>query len=350
MQSQLRILYLLAAISLPSAFAGGPGDNFLSLLEVRKLEETHALKKERRDIEPGQKSIELKSISARLTQARIERNGFLQEQEGARRPASIPSKQIHGLSVPEARKLSTFEWQVLSELYGSSAQENLLNRSFALENLPPASRHENARVIWITNTSFPILSAADSRKENEDRKQSFLALKKLGYQVEELMVGPYTRMDDLADDLQKHLRLQIEGAPAYLVSQGGASAVVFHTLDLFPDLGQRKEILGWVNLNGKLYGQDKRQRSPASVKNLSPADRQKREIYNETLKVREERLDRQAPLGVKFPILSLVSTESGHRPASNLRESIVPDGKVFFLKKGSGHPEIGAALTALTDL
>lgn len=345
MQGLRPLLYLLLVPVM--CFAGAPQtqDDFRSQLLVRKLEERLALSSAREDYEPGAKETELQKIAHELTQARIERNGFIEEQGGARRLASAPPPSSLAELLPGHKGFSVFEWQVLSELYGKQRQEELLRSSFGVSSLPEAIPGKET-VLWITSPSFPILGRAEAAREKAERAEAVKRLEAMGYKVEELGTSPFTRLEDLAEDLQQKLRARLAGGPALLLSHGGASAVLFHTIDLYPALAHQSEILGWVNVNGRLFGKEPRKRTPASIR---AADRQEIEVRDQELRLRAERLERQVPLGVKFPVLNLVTLAGSHRPADNLREAIVPEGRTLFLRAGSGLREAGAALPTLRN-
>lgn len=344
------LLYLAFFPLVGFALSTQDKDDFRSQLAIRVLEEKLVLSAAREDFEPGAKAAALQDLSARLTQARIERNDYLSEGGGKRKLASISPDEL-STAYPGNKTYSVFEWQVLAEHYGKARQEEMLQRTFGVETLGREGKG-GGRVLWITSPSFPILSRAELEKENADRTKAMKSLRALGYEVEELATSPFTRMEDLADDLQKHLRPKLEtGTPVFLISQGAASTVLLHTFDLFPELASRAEIIGWVNVNGRLYGSEPAAaRDPASLaKKPSAADRLLVETRNEELRLREERLERAAPLGAKFPVLNLVTLSGAHRPSTNLRESIVPEGKAYFLKTGSGLQELGSALPYLRN-
>jgi hypothetical protein len=350
MKSFCTLLYLALFPLASFALSTQDKDDFRSQLAIRVLEEKLALSAAREDFEPGAKAAALQDLSAQLTQAKIERNGYLNEGGGKRKLASISPDEL-STAYPGNKTYSVFEWQVMAEHYGQPRQEEMLKRTFGLESLAPGEKG-SGRVLWITSPSFPILSRAEQEKEKAERTKAMTRLRALGYEVEELATSPFIRMEDLADDLQKHLRPRLEtGTPIFLISQGGASSVLLHTFDLYPELVSRAEILGWVNVNGRLYGTEPtKPRGPASlVKKPSAADRLLVETRNEELRLREERLERAAPLGAKFPVLNLITLSGSHRPATNLRESIVPEGKAYFLKAGSGLQELGSALPYLRN-
>lgn len=342
MQGFRPLLYLLLLPVVTFARSPQNQDDFRSQLEVRKLEERFALSSAREDYEPGAKEIELQKISNELTQARIERNGYIDERGASRGLASASPPPAH-------KAFSVFEWQVLAELYGKDKQEELLRGTFGVDSLPAASPGREA-VLWITSPSFPILPRVEAAREKAGRDETTRRLKALGYKVEELGTSPFTRMEDLAEDLQQKLRARLAAGPALLLTQGGASAVLFHTIDLYPALAQQGEILGWVNVNGRLFGKEPGKRAPASKgKAITAADRQEAEVRDQELRLRTERLERQAPLGVKFPVLNLVTLTGKYRPAGNLREAIVPEGRTLFLRDGSGLREVSTALPALRN-
>jgi hypothetical protein len=74
---------------------------------------------------------------------------------------------------------------------------------------------------------------------------------------------------------------------------------------------------------------------------VTAADRQNLDVRQEFLRLQQERLERQTPLGAKFPVLNVVGSSGGAR---NLRESVVPEGGTLFVKNAGGLPGIEAAL------
>lgn len=344
----IRLFYLLALFPPLAAVALTPlqKDRFRAELEVRRLEEKLALSSERDDLEPEDRQAEGKKLSALLTEAKIEKVGVLQEAAASRSPASVAPAESLAELFTAPKKRSAFDWQVLGELHGRKATDDLLRAAFGQAELPPAGG--SGTVLWISSPSFPILSRAEAEKARAERAKAAKELARLGYKVEELAPSPFIHMEELTEDLQKTLRARLAAGPAFLLSQGSASAVLLRTFDNYPDLLRHEAVLGWLNLNGQLFAKPLSARAPASVRKESAADRQLRETRQEELRLRLERLEREVPLGAGFPVLNLVTLEGPSRPAENLRESIIPDGKTHFLKTGPGYRELGAALPALT--
>src|SRR5687768_16858495 len=86
------LLYLLFPVAC-LALAPEEKDDFRSQLTLRLAEERLALSTAREDLEPGEKMAMLRDLSAQLTQAKIERNGYLEERAAARRLASAPGTE-----------------------------------------------------------------------------------------------------------------------------------------------------------------------------------------------------------------------------------------------------------------
>jgi len=345
-------------------------DSFRAYLEMRRFEEKSTLLEATVNLEPEEKNRERREISSRLTQARIDFHSILSSEGSAlstweksvlqrvsgkkRFEGKIADEEtllFLGKNYPLARNFSAFEWQAVSEFFGQSTQEAFLKSIYALEPVPTHSAAviDPPTAIWIITPSFPILTLAELSKLKKERAQATKKLKSAGYKMEEIAVSSFIRLEDQSEDLQNSIRHRLSKGNFFLLTQGSTSAVLLRTFDLFPDLLQKKEILGWLNLNGQLFGPSRQSngRKPASLAKITAADKQLFDVNEELLRLRLERLDPQAPLGAKFPVLNLVTLKGSHRPTMNLRESVVPEGKTFFLLEGSGFSSIESALPAM---
>lgn len=364
------LVFLCGLLTYAHASAGSTTfqDSFRAFLDMRKLEEQTSLLAARTDLEPEAMRTQLQALSARLTQARIDFHSILPEEQSdtspwelqvlrrleknkaAKEPKTADPEALAFLkeAYPTASSLSAFEWQVISEFFGTATQRDFLDSTFAIHAEPAATKEKTGKrfAVWVNTPAFPILSKQDQARQKSERAIADRKLAALGYQTEEINVSPFIRMEDQAEDLQKLLKSRLKIGEFVLLSHGAASAVLFRAFDLYPDLLAREEILGWVNMNGKLFGiaHDTSVRKPASLKKISAADRQELDVRQEFLRLRQERLERQAPLGAKFPVLNVVTMGGAYRPAANLRESMVPEGKTLFLRGGNDFSGIEAAL------
>ena len=170
-------------------------------------------------------------------------------------------------------------------------------------------------------------------------------LRAQGYQSEDLEIEFFSRFDDQAEALHLALKQRLEKGPFALITAGHGSAVFLHALDLNPSLLADPGILGWVNMNGKLFGDPLAPtRAPAS---LTKADRQIEEAKHELLLLREGRTTKQTPLGAKFPVLNLVTMAGKNRPGVSLRDSILPEGKTLYQTHGDSLESLPYALPKL---
>lgn len=364
------ILYLVLALTSVHASASPAfKDAFYSYAEIRRLEEQTALLTARTSIDPEKKARELQSLYAKLTEARIDFHAVLPsgqanlspwekrvlERISLKKPAPIANLDQEALDFlqkefPQARKFSALQWQVVGELFGSPVQDTFLKTTFVLEQIssPAQAPEKKQNLVWITTPAFPILSKAEIEKQKSARALAAKSLRSHGYEVEEIAVNPFTNIEDQAEDLQKTLKRRLEKGSFLLLSSGNSSALVYRTLDLYPELMGQSELGGWLNLNGILYGEAPAQsgRKPASS-GESAADRLDLEVKQEILRMRQERTERHVPLSAKFPVVNLVTLGGKFRPNKNLRESLIPEGRTFFLPEGNPFQEIEAAVETL---
>jgi hypothetical protein len=367
----LRIFLFLLALGSNNAWCASTSfrDAFQAHSKVRRLEEEENLLSARSDMEDDEKQAALQKVSAQLTQARIdfqavgrmdgeklspwERQALdriLKGKDKKKAPAFDKlALSFLADSFPKARKLSPLEWQVVGEWFGPATQDAFLKTVFAMEEPPrtPPADDRSVSIVWVVDPFTRFLARSELERRNYDQSNSVKELRTLGYAVEELPVSPFPRIEDQAEELHLALMKRIERGEFVLISSGSASAILHRTLDINSGLLSRKEIRGWVNLNGQLFGQSDfgANRAPASAR----ADRQLSEARQELLLLRSERLHSQNPFTASFPILNLVTFSGKYRPGTNLRESIVPEGRTYFLTTGNGYGALRKALPALDD-
>jgi len=246
-------------------------------------------------------------------------------------------------SFGEAKSLSVLEWQVVQDFFGRVTQESFLKESFGAGELASSQAlGKNIKVVLILDP-FRRLLGNKNALERED-------LEKLNLSVDAVEISSFSSVENQADEL-RHYLLKRSNEPYVLVSSGEASAVVHKLLDLHPSFRTREELVGWVNADGRLFGRapepkEKKGRKLASIEQ-SRADRFESDALSGLRQLRLESLERQAPLGLGFPILNLISTDESFRAAKNLRESIVADGSNLFIERGPAWKRIREALTQL---
>jgi hypothetical protein len=361
----LRLLWVGLWVGLcPNAWSASTGfkDAFRAYLDMRRLEEEHSLFSLRTDLEAGVHQSELGAISARLTQARIDFHAILPAErsslspweqrvlervsakKAAKEKRAEKSEDESALAFlrdyfPQARQLSAFEWSAITELFGLPTQRAFFAQVFQPSGAPERSQGPAQAVVWVNTVTFPILSTAEMEKEKTERKKANDKIRRLGHEVEEITVSPFIRVEDQAEDLQKLLRKRIAKGPFFVVTRGSASALLLRTFDFHPELLSQTEILGWLNVNGQLYGPEPQpaSRKPASLAKPTLADRQEMEVKQELSLLRLETLERPIPLGAKFPVWNVLTPDG---KTANLRESVVPEGKTFFLEGKNGYPSL----------
>lgn len=332
--------------------------------EMRQLEERARLTRARSDLEEGERlelsaSVEHSLEEARQKFTQLQAAPGLTEEErrltkGKARPTPADLEFLRQNYAPLAKAWSPLEWQCAREWFGKDAEDELLRSAFAMEKISPSPttrKTEKRRVVWITDPLARYLTREESERKRAEREAVKSDLAKQGYQVEEMEVAAFARTDDQAEELHLSITQRIEGGgPFTLVSAGHASAVLLRALDLNPALLRNPAVLGWVNVNGQLFGAAPLpSRGPASV--TSPkADRQLLDAQHELLLLRQERLSPQTPLGAKFPVLNLVTTKGAYRPGPDLRDSLLPDAKTYFVEDGKGSSSALRDALPLLDL
>ena len=337
-------------------------DAFRSYVNIRRLEEKSRIAGERVDLEEGARQALTQKVAAELTEAKIDFQAFLQP--GSKEFSSWERSILKNAGTPKAKgadkisldflfrhypaaagQWSPMEWQCAGEWFGKETEDSFLKTTFAMEELPKNAVLEKAdeAVVWVTDPFTQFLAKDEAAQDKARRRAVKAQLETQGYTVEELEVRAYTPLDDQAEELRFALTQRLQDGPVILVSTGYGSAVLLRTLDLNPELLMKGSILGWVNVNGKLFGEPSG-RKPASA---SKADRQLVDARHDLVLLREERLDRATPLSPKFPMLNLVTFAGGQRPGPSLRDSLLPEGKTVYVKKGDAIGALQSALPAL---
>lgn len=358
------IAYLLLLL-MPASLSAGEGsiafrDAFRAYVNLRRLEEKSRLTDLRSDLEDGARRTLMRKLDAELTEARIDFQAFLRVGEKELSPweksvvRSAGKPRLKGADKTAldflsfaygktARAWTPAEWQCATEWFGSGVSDSFLKITFGMEEVAsaPAPAGNTKTLLWINDPFSRYLTKDEAARAKALRDQETAELKHSGFQVQEVDVHPYARPDDQAEELRAELERRFQAGPAILVSSAHASAVLLHTLDLNPQLLARGEIRGWVNVNGKLFGDEEAARAPASI---SKADRQLVEARRELLPLRAERLERQMPLNPKFPIVNVVSISGKQRPGGNLRDSLVPEGKSLYFQGDDATRAVSGAL------
>lgn len=319
-------LFCLLCLAPPSARATASlRDAFHAQAAVKSAEEESRLL---RALEADSKEAE--QAEARLTEARIRYHSIRQvdaedlepwqrELLDGKKIARGPHPNPQHLSflqtyLPEARQFSAFEWQLVEQWFGNPTQEAFLRWAFAADEVAQEESKEDPPLLWIQNSHRIMGSAAVAEEA---------AMKALG--AEPLRLSAFARIEEQAEELRRQL-VERSGS-ALLVSSGEASAVVLKMLDLHPGIRQNPHLLGWINVDGKLYGESSA-RAPASSANANIEAEQRRRL-------RRDAIERPTPLIDGFPIVNLVSTDKNHRPGRDLRPCLVPDGSTKIVSKGS---------------
>lgn len=341
-------LFLYALLLASTAFAQSSPfqDAFRAFVHIRKAEaEKRLLPEQNLDADVREKKEQ--ELSAQITQARIDFYKITEDDSAAltpwqrqtleqvafdkkkKKPAPAELGDLEE-SFPEAKRMSALEWATLSEWFGSPLQQKFLRTSFeknmnaqSLGQIPKV-----AKALWV-GSPFPALHSAQELSSERAEKDALLAsLRAAGFKTEESPQSAFIALEDQCEELKLALTAATAEAPVLLVSFGEGSALVQKTLDLHPVLLKHEGIAGWINLNGKLYGEPHNQpkRAPAS---LERANRQALESRQILLGLRAESFVRGVPFSAKFPIWNFVSA-SGEKDR-NLRESILPEGQTYFL-------------------
>lgn len=340
----MKLLALLLFIPL-STHASPLGDVFSAYVKVRQAEERLNLE--------NQEETRAK-LSANLTSARIGFHDQLEteykwedwekalirriEKRAGTAAATNEAKAMAFLqsNFPHPKELSPLEWQAIGEWFGKATQEKFLREAFALQELPSA-KGEAQQIVWVKDPFRKLLpSSPDSLDPAE--------LEKSNPGLITLEVSAFPRIDDQAEEL-RHAILSLGEKNFVLVSDGEASAVVFKMLDLYPGLRDRENIRGWVNVSGRLYGRPEKKEKGRAI--ASVMDQYSNGALVDLKRLRQESLERSAPLGDGFPIVNILSVENARRPAENLREALVAEGSSWFVK-GSAAKRVQSAFPLLS--
>lgn len=242
---------------------------------------------------------------------------------GKRLPSSSRKEALEflRLSFPTPRRLPAQAWPLMRRWFGRETTETFLQESFATAQLPKLSAPKEqapVRLVWVLDP-YRKLPAAGSPLTSQEIQQS-------DRRIETVEVTPFPQLEDQAEGLHLALTNRSE-EPYVLVSNGHASAVVFKMLDLYPALRFRQQLLGWINVDGNLFG------LPPPAEGRRPAAISRTEGIDATLALRKQRLEAYAPpapLGAKgFPILNLVSREKSQK--GEVRDALVGEADTRFV-------------------
>lgn len=362
-----RLFLLIALLLPPGAHAtSSMEDAFHAYVKVRQAEERLATIEAEAQNQPEEAAAKKLALQATLTDARIAFQGVLRSDQAEltgwekevldrvekKKPAkSLPEAgPFLAAHFPKAKNFSALEWLVVQEWFGRETQEKFLRESFAMEEISATRSLASVpavepapvpveKIIWILDPYRKILTSTDSPEKTE--------LTKLGHEIETMELSAFSNVEDQAEEL-RHFLISKGDQPYILASTGEASAVVNKMLDLHPSFRGREGLLGWINMNGRLFGKTSKTsgRSIASM-SMSRADKFAEESLIGLKLLHLESLERQPPLGRGFPIVNLVSTEEKFRPAGNLREALASEGQNRFVKKGPAWKAIREALPLL---
>lgn len=361
------VLLLLASLFSLHAEASTPfRDAFIAYSKMRRLEREQALLSYA-GIKEEKLPAAAQKLAADLTQARIhfydlahaEDKSFSAWQSARvlqvtkKKKASDLAVDKEGLdflvaAFPQANLFSLVDWESVNEWFGKKTEEAFFKVVFAARDLPKTPVNpgqEKRRVLWVRTVTLE-----DSLKQKTAAQKQMLEwqkqLAKAGYALESLDITPFSSADDQATELVQALSQRNE-EKIVLFSQNQAGGVIYRALDLYPGLRKKAEIRGWVNLNGKLYGEAPAEtRAPASLA-VDPVAASAAEAKADSYRVYRENLERSPPLVHGFPIVNLLSLDSAYRPKNNLRESIVPEGSTWLAPAGKPQNALPAALGLL---
>jgi len=347
----------LALLPLEASASASFQDAFHAYVKVRQIEEKLAVTAQNSQLDPVDQVAALKDLRSNLTEAKIAFHGVgrSDQQELEKWEKSVlarvekkkpAQKEIEALpfltaSFPDAKKFSALEWLAVQEWFGQETQEEFLRHTFPMQELAHSSpTKQQPKLVWVLDPFRRLLNPAE-RIEKAD-------LEKFSASVTPVEISSFASVENQADEL-RHFILSKSAEPFVLVSSGEASAVVNKMLDLYPALRGHEKVLGWVNVNGRLFGKktESTGRKLASVN--TRADQFESEALLGLKLLHLESLERQPPLGPGFPILNLISTEQKFRPAPNLREAIVAEGAVHTVKKGPAWKALRDALPLLGE-
>lgn len=350
---------LLSLFFLPALAHATPSleDAFYAYSNSRKLEQQLALLPRQADLNPDERLTQARELDAALTEARIAFHAVLRsdrekldpweaellEKVAARKKTNFTALSEEHLrylqtSFPEAQNFSPLEWAVLEEWFGKPTQEAFLRWAFQAHELKSQPEEKKTRLLVL---------ADPFRRSGKKSVPAADELKRRGHDVEVLELSAFTKLDDLAEDLRRALAAR-DQSPAFLVSEGDGSALVLRMLDLYPRMRRSPALAGWVNVDGRLFGEKaekKEGRGLASVgKPQDPALRLEREARAGLEALRWESLERPTPLGEGFPIVNLVTAKKG----ASLREALVTDGQTWLVKDAPMR-HVGEALRSVAQ-
>jgi hypothetical protein len=363
----LLAVFPLQALATPEAFS----ESFRAYVKVRGLEEEKALISERVDLDPKSRELRSQELGRQLMQARQYFKNSLQaeqlspwEKDRLEDMTALPmdkaakmdkvdptSLEFLAKAFPQPKQLSPLAWKTLIDAFGPTTQRAFLRSTFQVEDLkpaPPAPGAKEITLLWISNPFERYLSKqeASSRKSAVSRAQQ--ELKQAGYKVEQLELSPYGRLDDQAEELRSALDTRLEKGKVLLVSSEEGSAVLRHALDLNPRLLRDNSILGWINVNGRLFGHaiDRAPRNPASVNTKNTA-RPQEEAERELHALHRESQLPPSPLGAGFPVMNLLESDAFNATGGWI-ESVEAEGRTLLAPPGTAEEALAMALPAIS--
>lgn len=365
MQRALALILSLLALG-PSAQASDSfRDAFTSYTKLRYLEHKKALLPII-GMEGEEAAATSQKLSSDITQTRIDFFAVAKQdakllsdwelrvlhrvEKGGKADDSVADKQALDFltrEFPKNKILSLSEWDVVREWFGRKTEEALLKISFQAQELPKATaKGEGQRVILVRTHS--------DESPKGQTKADFLALKSqlqaAGFVLELLEISPFAKADDQATELLQQISQRAGKSAAILVSQGQAGSVIYRALDIYPGLRKNPSLAGWVNLNGKVYGEaPSTGRALASLSTLDPITASANESKVERQRLYREYMQHSPPLLQGFPIMNLVSLEQAHRPKGSLRESVVPEGTTWITHAGKPERSLPDALSLISQ-
>lgn len=308
---------------------------------MRRLEHELQLVDFRNDLEPSEREKERERVQQLLKRQKSQFQSFGRtvRENSARHPASLEvdksALEFLHKRYPTPKRLSALEWLVISEWYGPRTQEAFLKIAFSMQGSQASPAREQAELLWI-QSPFQKLAAESTDtfrhfqrwlRASEKTKEFVNAT---GMQTQSLDLSAFVKVDDQAEELFRLLKDRHKEGMV-VVTTGEASAIMHRAIDLHPEM-RDWEIAGWVNFNGRIYGLPagpiRRQSTRDPVRDME------HEAISEFHRLHGETLLPPAPLGEGFPIVNLVSVQGEARPAANLRESIVPEGRSFLVESG----------------
>jgi hypothetical protein len=322
--------FLLTLLLVPQLALSSPEleDAFAAYVKVRQWEERIAALPLRTDLLDNERAAQKAEMTEKLAAARREFQEFKNaemEPWGLEALANLQTGKKHEVSpkealpflessFPEAKTLSFLEWEAIGDFFGRANQRAFLAKVFPPQTFAEKNVAERkVPIVWVMDPFRKMLSA--------EAKKPSAPWEKAAQKVE---ISAFGTVEEQAEEL--YVRLHREES-FVLISSGNASAVVYKMLDLYPALRSSKFILGWINVNGNLFGkamteEKKPGRGPASVKPASPVEKWEKNALRGLYLQHLEGIERSPSLGDGFPIFNVV-------PKGSSREALVAEGSTY---------------------